>query len=108
VVAVPTVREADGLALSSRNRFLAPAERASAPVLHRVLTAAAAAIAKGGAVEPALEAAKSQLRAAGLAPDYLALVHAESLEPMAAFVPPARLIAAAKLGTVRLLDNVPV
>jgi pantoate--beta-alanine ligase len=108
IVAVPTMREADGLALSSRNRFLAPAERAVAPALYAALTRAAEAIAGGAAVAGTLEAAKNTVTAAGMQPDYLALVGAETLEPLEALRHPARLIAAARLGSIRLLDNVPV
>jgi pantoate--beta-alanine ligase len=108
IVPVPTVREADGLALSSRNRFLTPAERQAAPALYAALTRAASVIGSGGAVGACLDAAKQELTAAGMAPDYLALVGAETLEPLERLTRPARLIAAARLGSVRLLDNVPV
>ena len=104
------MREADGLALSSRNRFLSAAERATAPVLFRIMTAAAGAIAGGAAVPAALAEGQTALRAAGLEPDYFALVEAETLKPLAARRTGGsmRLIAAARLGTVRLLDNIPV
>ncbi|HVE23376.1 MAG TPA: pantoate--beta-alanine ligase [Acidocella sp.] len=108
IVPVPTVRETDGLALSSRNRFLTPAERQTAPALHAALTRAASAIGSGDAVATSLDVAKQELIAAGMAPDYLALVGAETLEPLERLTRPARLIAAARLGSVRLLDNVPV
>ena len=108
IVAVPTVREADGLALSSRNRFLTPAERQAAPALYAALTRAAAQISGGAAVAESLDAAKHAVIAAGMAPDYLALVGAETLEPLERLAHPARLIAAARLGSVRLLDNVAV
>jgi pantoate--beta-alanine ligase len=108
IVPVPTVREADGLALSSRNRFLTPAERQAAPALYAALTHAAAAIRGGAAVAECLEAAKRNVIAAGMAPDYLALVGAQTLEPLERLTLPARLIAAARLGSVRLLDNVAV
>lgn len=110
ILPVTTVREADGLAMSSRNRFLSAEERATAPVLLRVMTAAATAIAGGAAVAAALDGGLAQLRAAGFAPDYLALVEAETLKPLTARRAdgPMRLVAAARLGTVRLLDNIPV
>lgn len=108
VVPVAIMREADGLALSSRNRFLSAAERAAAPALFAALSAAAGRIGAGEEVALCLETAKAALRAAGMAPDYLALVQAQSLEPLAALARPARILAAAKLGSVRLLDNVPV
>lgn len=110
ILPVATVREADGLAMSSRNRFLSPEDRATAPVLLRVMTKAAAAIASGGAVAEALGAGLETLRDHGFAPDYLALVEAETLKPLAARRQdgPMRLVAAARLGTVRLLDNIAV
>lgn len=110
ILPVPTVREADGLAMSSRNRFLAPQERATAPLLHRAMTQAAAAIGGGAAVAASLDAATRTLHAAGFATDYLALVEAETMQPLAArrAEGPMRLIAAARLGTVRLLDNTAV
>lgn len=109
ILPVPTVREADGLALSSRNRFLSAGERAKAPVLFRTMTNAAEAIARGTAVAEALAEGEADLRAAGLEPDYFALVEAETLKPLGARREdgPMRLIAAARLGTVRLLDNIP-
>lgn len=108
ILSVPTVREADGLALSSRNRHLTAAERAAAPLLYRTLADLAAALAEGGPAETRLGEAKGRLAASGFAPDYLALVDAESLRPLPAARPPARLIAAARLGSVRLLDNLAV
>jgi pantoate--beta-alanine ligase len=108
IVGVPTVREPDGVALSSRNRFLTPAERRLAPALFETLRALAASLAPGGPAAGPLDRARTSLEAAGLFPDYLALVHATTLEPIEAARPPARLVAAARLGSVRLLDNVPV
>lgn len=110
ILPVETVREADGLALSSRNRFLSAAERATAPVLFRTMTAAATAIADGAAVTTALAEGEAVLRAAGLEPDYFALVEAETLKPLASRRTdgPMRLVAAARLGTIRLLDNIAV
>jgi pantoate--beta-alanine ligase len=105
IVPVPTVREADGLALSSRNRFLLSSEREVAPVLFATLTAAAARLDAGEDVEATLLDARQRLVQAGMAPDYLALVHAHTLEPLTVMERPARLIGAAKLGSVRLLDN---
>jgi pantoate--beta-alanine ligase len=108
IVPVPTVREPDGLAMSSRNRFLSPAERRSAPKFHAVLSQAAADIAEGAAVPAILAQADRALADAGMQTDYLALVDAQSLLPLQSVVQPARIIAAARLGSVRLLDNVPV
>jgi pantoate--beta-alanine ligase len=110
ILAVPTVREADGLAMSSRNRFLSEAERRRAPLLHRAMMDAAAAIAAGAAVAATLAGAEAELRDGGFALDYLALVEAQTLRRLDARAAdgPMRIIAAARLGTVRLLDNTPV
>jgi pantoate--beta-alanine ligase len=110
ILPVPTVREADGLALSSRNRFLSPEERATAPMLHAALRRAAARILAGAAAGAVLAEEEAALRGEGFTPDYLALVEAETLRPLERLSPAgtARLIAAARLGTVRLLDNIPL
>ncbi len=107
---VPTIRETDGLAMSSRNRFLQAAERATAPILYQVMQATAQAITAGGSVASILAEGQAKLAKAGLLPEYFALVAAETLQPLAApdRSAPMRLLAAAKLGTVRLLDNMPV
>jgi len=108
IVPVPTVREADGLAMSSRNRFLAPAERETAPVFYAALRQAAVAIAEGAAAAGSLAQAQAKLADAGMQTDYLALVDAQTLVPLQSLAQPARILAAARLGSVRLLDNVPV
>lgn len=106
---VPTMREADGLAMYSRNRFLSAEQRATAPILYQVMQHVARDISAGGAVPAILAAGQARLVAAGFAPDYLALVVAETLEPLTQkSAAPMRLLAAAKLGTVRLLDNMAV
>ena len=105
---VPTVRDADGLALSSRNRFLLPEQRVAAARLPAALRMAVRDLADGRPAQPVLSACVATLRAHGFQPDYLALVDAESLEPLEAARPPARLIAAARLGPVRLLDTMVV
>jgi len=106
IEAVPTIREADGLAMSSRNRFLNIAERTTAPMLYQIIKDVARAIVAGGAVAQVLAEGEARLTAAGFAPDYLALVAAETLEPLAqTTTTPMRLLAAARLGSVRLLDN---
>jgi pantoate--beta-alanine ligase len=103
------MREADGLAMSSRNRFLTVEQRATAPILYQVMQHVARDISVGGAVPAILAAGQARLVAAGFAPDYLALVVAETLEPLTQkSAAPMRLLAAAKLGTVRLLDNMAV
>ncbi|MBY0339224.1 MAG: pantoate--beta-alanine ligase [Acetobacteraceae bacterium] len=110
ILPVPTVREADGLALSSRNRFLSAAERARAPLLHAAMRRAAAAIAAGAPPGTALAGEEETLRCAGFVPEYFALVQAETLRPLEALASgvEGRLLAAARLGTVRLLDNIAV
>jgi len=108
VVPIPTIREADGLALSSRNRFLSAENRAVAPVLYTNLSSAAAEIAQGKDVSAVLGAAVERLAAAGLRPDYFALVDANSLEPIEKIGTPTRILAAAKLGPIRLLDNIAI
>jgi pantoate--beta-alanine ligase len=109
VVGCPTVRESDGLALSSRNAYLAPHERAIAPVLHGTLGQVAENVARGA--KPAEQAAwgVAQLIRAGFANvDYLTVRDAETLEPVETLKRPARALAAAWLGKTRLIDNVPV
>lgn len=104
---VPTQRDDDGLALSSRNAYLAPEDRAAAIALPRALGVAARAIEKGEDVEAALAAARASLEAAGFAVDYVELVDAATLAaPVAG--QPRRLLAAAKIGGTRLIDNIPV
>nr|WP_051356861.1 pantoate--beta-alanine ligase [Azorhizobium doebereinerae] len=108
VVPGATVREADGLALSSRNRYLSPEERATAPVIHRALTAAADAIRAGTAPDAAMADAGATVTRAGLKVDYMAARNALTLAPLAASGEPVRLLAAAWLGTTRLIDNIGV
>ena len=104
VVAVPTVREADGLALSSRNRFLSKQDRALAPTFYRILLEAADGLRRG---RPGARAdGAAALRAAGLQPEYLALVDGSSMQPIDAPAAGARLVGLVRLGSVRLLDNV--
>lgn len=106
---VPTQRDEDGLALSSRNVYLSPEEREAARALPRALGEAARTIAAGGDVAEALAKAKGVLVRAGFDPiDYVALHDAETLAPITAFDRPARLLAAARIGRTRLIDNLPV
>lgn len=107
IVPIPTVRESDGLALSSRNRFLTTEERARAPLLSAQLRACATALAAGEAAGEVLTRAGATLARGGFAVDYFALVDASSLLELDRLRPDARLIAAARLGSVRLLDNMP-
>jgi pantoate--beta-alanine ligase len=110
IAGVPTVREPDGLAMSSRNRFLAPAEWALAPRLFAELRRAAKAIGAGAPVAETLAAGAGALGAIGFGVDYFALVEGETMRPLAEPGRPgaARMVAAARLGAVRLLDNLPV
>jgi pantoate--beta-alanine ligase len=108
IIGVPTVREPDGLALSSRNRFLGSEQRVVAPRLHGVLRTTADALAAGGAADAVLADARRSLSEIGFAVDYLALVDGASLQALPVARRGARLIAAAALGSVRLLDNVAV
>ncbi len=106
IVGVETVREADGLAMSSRNRFLSAAERALAPALIGALRGTVAQIGDGRDAAGPLADGIAELSAKAFAVDYLALVDGATLAPMTTTAPGARLIAAARLGGVRLLDNI--
>ena len=114
IIGAPTVRESDGLAISSRNTYLSSAERAQAPALHRVLTQVADQVTSGlVACDTACRAATDNLLAAGFrAVDYVAVCDADNLQPLAAIDPDtdrsARILAAAWLGEARLIDNVAV
>jgi pantoate--beta-alanine ligase len=111
VVAVPTVREPDGLALSSRNRYLSPGERTTALALSRALFAGRDAAAAGGGAGAVLAAAEAVLTRArdGLALDYLALVDpADFTEVPGGRTGDAVLAVAARVGTTRLIDNLPL
>jgi len=103
------VRDADGLALSSRNIYLSPQERTAALALPHALQRVAQAIGQGAPVAPALRAASEALLAAGFAKvDYFSLVDERSLQPLETARQGARLLAAATMGSTRLLDNLPV
>lgn len=106
IIAVPTQRDVDGLALSSRNAYLSREERRAARALPRALVEAAQAIRESGDVTAALGQARETLAAAGFGPiDYVELCDAETLRPLEVLNRPARLLAAAKLGKTRLIDN---
>jgi pantoate--beta-alanine ligase len=105
IIGVPTVREPAGLALSSRNRFLTEQERATAPLLYGALNALARALATGSQADAALADARAELSNAGFAIDYLALVDGVTMRTLQMVRPGSRLIAAARLGSVRLIDN---
>lgn len=107
IVPCPTVREADGLALSSRNVRLSPAERAVAPKLPSVLLDTAERLARGSPVLPTIAEARAAILAAGYREvEYLELRHEADLRPMTSLDQPARLLVAAWLGGTRLIDNV--
>jgi len=107
----PIVREADGLALSSRNIYLSPAQREIAPALHRFLEAAARNLAAGHPVEAIETSGFDELKKSGFdRVDYIEVRGAETLERLgpAPVAGPARILAAARLGKTRLIDNLAV
>lgn len=109
IVGVPTVRDADGLALSSRNAYLTPEQRGQAVALPDTMRDAAKSIAKGDDIASVLEEAKAKLLTSGFHNvDYFELRNAETLENMTVFAKPARLLAAAHIGSTRLIDNIAV
>jgi pantoate--beta-alanine ligase len=109
IVGCPTVREPDGLALSSRNAYLSPSERARAPRLHATLRDVAARMREGKPIDAALTFGRESLAAEGFALDYLEARNAETLSTVSdAGREPMRLLVAAKLGTTRLIDNIAV
>jgi pantoate--beta-alanine ligase len=109
IVAVPTVREKDGLALSSRNAYLTASERAVASTLHRVLTDCAGRLASGDLLPRVLDEGGSAIERAGFVLDYLEARHAETLTPLGSIGDgPIRLLVAARLGKTRLIDNLSV
>lgn len=107
VIGVVTQRDDDGLALSSRNAYLMPEDRAKAIALPRALGAAARTIEEGGDAVAALAQARDTMTAAGFEVDYVELVDAETLGAPERDRP-GRLLAAARIGTTRLIDNIPV
>ncbi|HEY6523230.1 MAG TPA: pantoate--beta-alanine ligase [Solirubrobacteraceae bacterium] len=105
----PTVRAADGLALSSRNVLLSDAEREQAATLYRALRAVQAAVARGERDPEAVTAAGfAQLADARIEPEYLAIVAADTMEPVTAVEGDVLVAVAARVGSVRLIDNVPI
>lgn len=105
VEVVPTVREADGLAMSSRNAYLTPEQRAAAPTLYRALGELRDALTNGGSKAEAIDRARKAL-AATAAPDYFDVVDAVTFEPKEKLDSTAFVIGAVRLGTTRLLDNI--
>jgi pantoate--beta-alanine ligase len=109
VVGVPTVREQDGLALSSRNAYLSGSERAAAPTLHRVLEDCRTKIARGELIARVLDEGGAAIEKAGFALDYLDARHAETLQRVTSVDDgPIRLLVAARIGKTRLIDNIAV
>ena len=109
VIGVPTVREPDGLALSSRNVYLSATERAAAPMLYRVLKGCAGRIKSGEKIDRVLNVGRIEFDLAGFALDYLEARHAITLAPITSPKDgPIRLLAAARIGKTRLIDNVAV
>lgn len=110
IIGVPTVREVDGLAMSSRNAYLTPEQRTQAAVLPQAMRTAIAAIVAGGAPAVALDALRTRLLAGGFSGiDYAEMRDADSLAPLdAAGNAPARLFVAARIGKARLIDNMAV
>jgi len=109
IVGAPVVREKDGLALSSRNRYLTPPERAAASALYRVLGDCAERIAAGSPVAAVLDDGRVAIAKAGFALDYLEARNTETLAPVTApAAEPIRLLVAARIGKTRLIDNVAV
>ena len=110
IVGMPTVREPDGLAMSSRNRYLSPAERTTALQLYREMNTVANTVRDGrSSCSEATAVASKALLAAGFDKvEYLTVVDAESLKPLERVAGPARVIVAARLGRTRLIDNIAV
>jgi pantoate--beta-alanine ligase len=105
----PTIRDADGLALSSRNVLLPPADRVRAAALNRALRTVLAAVAAGERdPEAAAAAGRAELAAAGVDPEYLALVSPETMEPVPVIEGDVLAAVAARVGPVRLIDNLPI
>lgn len=109
IAALETVREADGLAMSSRNAYLDTDQRRRAGRINQILRAAAVRLGAGDPVAPVLEQARAALAEAGLDRiDYLELRAADDLAPMTRLDRPARLLTAVHVGATRLIDNMPV
>ncbi len=107
IVGLPTVREPDGLAMSSRNRYLSPDERLKAPILFQAMQTVSASVRTGSPLEAALAKGRSSITAAGFDIDYFEARDGTSLAPVmdGARASSIRLLLAARLGNVRLIDN---
>src|SRR5690606_37621851 len=109
VVGLPTVRERDGLAMSSRNVYLSTEERETATTLYRVLSEAKTRLRSGGQMKATLTRAEKAIAAAGFELDYFEARHAETLAPVKSMKDgPVRLFVAARIGGTRLIDNLGV
>ncbi|MCG6204019.1 pantoate--beta-alanine ligase [Rhodopseudomonas sp. HC1] len=109
VIGAPTVRERDGLAMSSRNVYLTPEQRQIAPTLYRAMKEVAKLLKAGKSAEAAVKVGSQMISSAGFALDYLEARHAETLAPVRSLKDgPIRLLVAAKIGTTRLIDNIAV
>ena len=109
IAGLPTVREADGLAMSSRNAYLSPDQRRAAPTIHAVITAVAEAARRGAAIDKAVAEGKKALERAGFKVDYLEVRDAETLKTAEPGTQrPLRVLAAAWLGKTRLIDNIAI
>jgi len=108
VIGCETIRESDGLAMSSRNAYLSAEERQTAPLMHQVLQAIASRVRRGDSRSAALAEGVQRLTDAGFVVDYVELRDAETLAPEPEAGRPLRLLAAAKLGRTRLIDNIAV
>lgn len=109
VIGVPTVRERDGLAMSSRNVYLSSEQRAVAPILHRTMKDAAKRLRNGDDLKTVMADGAKTIEYAGFALDYFEARHAETLAPIPSITDgPIRLLVAAKIGTTRLIDNIGV
>lgn len=107
IAAAPTIRAADGLAMSSRNAYLSPEQRTLAPMIHRTLVTVAERIARGHPATEAERAASADLTGAGFKVDYVAVRDADTLAvPVGPTGLPLRVLAAAWLGKTRLIDNI--
>jgi pantoate--beta-alanine ligase len=105
IIGAPIVRDADGLALSSRNAYLSADERKRAVALPQALDTASDAILAGGGIETVLTQGRARLAETGFTVDYLELADAATLAPLRKLGPPARLLIAARIGKTRLIDN---
>ncbi len=109
IVGAPTVRDADGLAMSSRNQYLTAAERALAPKIYQALTAAAARVQAGDADFASIERAGFEaLARAGFKPEYFSVRQTKDLSPATAVAADLVILTAARIGKARLIDNVQV